>query len=114
MTPEDMDIMQRELAATASGERVWRKSFLERRNAQIVAPWRASIDYPGALNLLIVHNPSAIYDYYVLQSFYKTPLGTFKHVLLNIRVNKIPFRSDPRYFDLFGEEIPNEKNRRNQ
>lgn len=101
MTPEDLDIMQREKG------REKRPGFLQRRNAKIIAPYRAMIEY-GNLSLLVIHHPSAMYDYYVLQSFHKT-LGSFKHVLLNLEIPKIAVGYRPGFFDMFGEKIECEK-----
>lgn len=100
MTPEDLDIMKREP----------RPGFLERRGANIFAPYSATIPY-GDLQLTVVRNPAAMYDYYYLQSYHKL-LGTFKHCLLRLAIPKVVVGYGPGFFDMFGEKIEDEKHKK--
>lgn len=84
-------------------------SFLERRNAQILAPFKALIRH-GTLNLYIVRHPGGRYDYYYLESIHSL-LGTLKHILLGLQIPKIPDKFASGYFDMFGEKIYAEKRR---
>lgn len=84
-----------------------RKSFLQRRNAKIVVPWRALIEY-GKVELLIAWHPSAMYDYYCLYS----SDGRGNLFGKDLAIPKIPDKYNVGYFDIFGEPIENEKNRR--
>lgn len=104
MTPEDLHEM------IAKGIIEKERGFLKRRNAEILGGKRALIRY-GNLTLLIAQG--CAYDHYVVQSFYPL-LGSFKHVLLNLSIPKIPDKYKSGFFDIFGEEIPNEKNRRSE
>lgn len=83
-----------------------RKSFLERRDAKIIMPYRAQIEY-GELVLLVIRHPSSMDDYYILQS--RKPPGQY---LLDLHIPKIKGKTEPGYFNLFGERIPYEKTRR--
>jgi hypothetical protein len=87
-----------------------RQSFLERRNAKVVAPWQAVIEYgfPAQFILKLTRHPSSMYDYYYLFC----ALSKEPKLLLGMSIPKIPEKNNPGYFDLFGEKILCEKIRK--
>lgn len=74
-------------------------TFLERRSARVVAPWIARIDYTPELFMEILRNPRFTWDAYHLFSVKKNSC------ILSVNIPKIPLKSEPGYFDMFGEQI---------